>query len=280
MDADGEYVWWYATGEVTRAHMSYDGKYMWIGKGNVPQGTAKMVRVGMDGSDAQDLSSQFKDLNHDFTILPDETIIFIAYDNGCDKVVERSPSGTTRDIINLGKAEGGGATMCHGNAIHYSKEDDSVIVSDLDQDNYVKVTRQGQVTWILGGTRSTFKGDGASWDNQHGFHILAPDRLLMFNNGAMNQGAGSLAIEIKLDLTAKTATRAWTYTAQPSISNNVMGDVQRLDNGNTLVSYSTQGIVHEVDAAGKLLQSLSWGIGGAIGYTTKRKSLYGPPPRV
>jgi hypothetical protein len=191
--------------------------------------------------------------------------------------VERSPSGQNRDIINIGKAQN--ATVCHGNSIHYSKADDSLIVSDLDQDSYIKFNRQGQVAWTLGGKSSSFKGAGATWDNQHGFHILAPDKLLIFNNGPMGAGAGSLAIELQLDLTAMTATRAWTYTANPSIANNVMGDVQRLDNGNTLVTYSTQGIVHEVDSTGKLLQSLSWGLGGAIGYSTKRKSLYGPPPR-
>jgi hypothetical protein len=58
-----------------------------------------------------------------------------------------------------------------------------------------------------------------------------------------------------------------------------MGDVQRLPNGNTLVTYSYQGLIHEVSPEGALLQQLSWGIGGAVGYSMKRASLYGPPPK-
>jgi hypothetical protein len=60
-----------------------------------------------------------------------------------------------------------------------------------------------------------------------------------------------------------------------------MGDVQRLDNGNTLVVFSTAGTVHEVDANKQLVQSMVWsGVASAgLGYATKRKTLYGAPPR-
>jgi hypothetical protein len=107
-------------------------------------------------------------------------------------------------------------------------------------------------------------------------HPLSLDRFLIFNNGS---GGGSLAIEILLDLGGMSATRAWTYSAMPSIANIVMGDVQRLPNGNTIVAYSTQGVVHEVDAQSQLVQEIVWPIGGAFGYIHKRASLYGPPPR-
>jgi hypothetical protein len=58
-----------------------------------------------------------------------------------------------------------------------------------------------------------------------------------------------------------------------------MGDLQRLSNGNTIIAYSTKGVVHEVSSSGTLLQELSWPIGGQFGYIEKRASLYGPPPR-
>lgn len=277
LDADGDIVWWYGTGEVTRARMSYDGKYMWIAKGNVPEGQAKVVRVSMDGLDAKDLTSEFAGLNHDLVVLPDESVIYIAYDNGCDKIMERSPDGKNREIIKVRKAlELGDSAPCHSNALGYSQWDDSVVVSELDNDSYFKVTRAGKLVWVLGGTGSDFTG--ASWDNNHGLDLLAEDRLLIFNNGPMGQGSGSRAIELKLDLTAKTATRAWEYFAQPTIANAIMGDVQRLWNGNTLVTYSTQGVVHEVNAAKEVLQEIEWPLGGAIGYVSKRQSLYGPPP--
>jgi hypothetical protein len=52
-----------------------------------------------------------------------------------------------------------------------------------------------------------------------------------------------------------------------------------MENGNTIVAYSTQGVLHEVNAAGQLLQELEWPSGAAYGYIQKRKTLYGPPPR-
>jgi hypothetical protein len=280
LDKDGEYVWWYEPkiGDTTVSRMTYDGKSMWIGHGNVPSGTAKVVRVSMDGVTSEDFSTQFAGQNHDLIVLPDETVGFVAYgSNGCDDVKERSPSGTVKTIINAGTVFGDGQP-CHANAIKYSKEDDTYIVSELDHDAYFKVDRTGKVIWVLGGTvKNGFTGTGAKWDNQHNLHILENGNLLVFNNGAA--AAGSKALELKLDLTAKTSTITWEYASSPSIANNVMGDVQRLDNGNTLVVYSTQGKIHEVDASKALLQEFSWGLGAPLGYCEKRASLYGPPPR-
>lgn len=279
LDKDGDFVWWWDEGEVTRARMSYDGKYMWIAKGNVPSGQAKMVRVGMDGSDRQDLSGPFEGLNHDFTVFEDGSVVFIAYgNNGCDDIKEWAADGSVRTIANTGDILGGG--MCHCNAIQASREDDAIIVSELDANAYIKIGRDGTVHWVLGGGQANdFTGDGATWSRQHGLDVLGLDHLLIFNNGDMGGGGQSLAIEIQLDLDGMTATRTWEYAANPSISNPIMGDVQRLPNGNTLVTYSYQGLIHEVSPVGALLQQLSWGIGGAVGYSMKRASLYGPPPK-
>jgi hypothetical protein len=279
LDADGDFVWWWDEGEVTRARMSYDGKYMWIAKGNVPEGQAKVVRVSMDGMEREDMSSQFAGLNHDFTVLPDETIYFVAYgNNGCDDIKERTPDGNVTTIANSGDILGTG--MCHCNAIQYSRDDDTLVFGELDNSAYMKIKRDGTVVWILGGGGANqFTGSGATWERQHNLHVLDANHLLIFNNGPMSGGSGSVAFEIELDTGSMTATRGWEYTANPTISNPIMGDAQRLDNGNTLVTYSYQGIVHEVSPDGELLQSLSWGIGGAIGYSMKRASLYGPPPK-
>jgi hypothetical protein len=141
---------------------------------------------------------------------------------------------------------------------------------------------------LNGGSKSTFSGD--TWvGGNHGIHLLGLDNLLFFNNnsrmsmggtgGANGDGSGSIAVELKLDLNAKKITKAWSYKANPGIQNDVMGDVQRLSNGNTLVAYSTKGVLHEVSSSGTLLQELSWPAGGQFGYIEKRATLYGPPPK-
>jgi hypothetical protein len=273
----GNVVWYYtAVGEPSRARMSYDGKYMWMGRANVPDRGAQMVRVAMDGSEEQDLSGEFEAMNHDFVVLPDESVVFIAYGNGCDDVRRRMPDGSVTTLINSSEASGAG--MCHLNSIGYSPEDETIVFSDLTANHYVKITLEGEIVWILGGDNSDFSGEGATWTNQHGLHMLGLDRILIFNNGGGGGGDGSLAIEIALDLTQMSATRSWSYGA--GISNQVMGDVQRLENGNTLVVYSTQGVIHEVDPEMNLVQSIeSSGVGAAFGYADKRTSLYGAPPR-
>lgn len=277
LDEEGEFVWWYDIGgEVTSARMSYSGSHMWISKGNVPDTGAKVHRVSMDGLHDEDLSTAFDGQNHSLAVLPDESVAFYAYgDHDCDDIKEYAPDGTVRTIVNAGAAHGA-VGACHLNAIEYSPSDDTLIFSDLEHDNYTKVTRAGDVVWVLGGPTSDFTGNAASWKNQHGLHVLGADRLLFFNNGTVGS-SGSFAIELSLDLSAHTVTKVWEYGA--GLSNFYMGDVQRLDNGNTLMVHSSQGVIHEVDRHNTLIQEMTWASGAMLGYAMKRESLYGAPPK-
>jgi hypothetical protein len=278
LDEDGDYVWWFNIGgDVTSARMSFDAKHMWINRGNVPEAGASVHKVSMDGLSDVDLSDTFKGQHHQLAVLPDESVAFFSYtDAGCSDIKEYSQDGSVHTLMNASTTNQSGD--CHLNAIEYSSADDTLIFSDLDQNSYSKITRSGAVVWILGGPRSSFSGTAATWLNQHGLHPLGPDRLLFFNNGKLGS-ADSLAVELNLDLDAMNAVQSWSYQATPSLSSHVLGDVQRLPNGNTLVVYSGAGVVHEVNASGNLLQEMSWSLGGVIGYAMKRTSLYGSPPK-
>jgi hypothetical protein len=296
LDKDGDYVWWYtvANGDVTGVTMSYDGNYLWANSVNVPQGTAHVFRISMDGATAEDDSSQFTGLSHQLSVLPDETVAFYAYgSNGCDDIKLRSPSGTVTTVVNA-KTAHGGSGGCHLNGIYYDKNDDTLVFSDLDNNCLTKITRSGQTVWILnggvGGITSNFNNGALLWKGgEHGFHILASNDILLFNNNstvnfgggswgsAAGDGSGSVALEVKLDTSAKTATQVWSYKASPGIDNQVLGDVQRLPNGNTIVDYATKGAIHEVDANGNVLQTIT--TNNSFGYLQKRATLYGPPPR-
>jgi len=281
IDGDGDFVWWYVVKgivDLSRARQSYDGKYMWITSVNVMSNTQKMIRVKMDGTDAQDLTSQFGGINHDFAVHSNETIAFIAYgSNNCDDIKERAPDGTVTTIINSGTAVG--ASACHCNAIHYDRNDDTIVFSELDTSSFVKVTRDTKkVVWLMSSQNSgKATVTGVSWRNQHGFHIIDPKHLLFFNN---NTGPNSTAIEAELSINggSGTATQLWSYPSTVTVQ--YMGDAQRLNNDNTLVTYSSAGEIREVSSAGTLLQTVKVsGSGNLVGFTEKRKSLYGPPPR-
>jgi hypothetical protein len=291
LDADGDYVWWYNIGsDVTGARMSYDGTHMWINGANVPSGTVHVHRVSMDGMTDEDLSSKFGGQNHQLTVLPDETVAFYGYgSNGCDDIKEYSPAtGMTKTIVNA-KTAHGGTGACHLNNIQYWKADDSYVFSDLDNVCLTKIDRTGKTIWIangINGVTSTFTGD--TWaGGEHGIHLLAADDFLIFNNNSRGGGVGasggtgdgSIALEMKLDITGKTMMKKWSYKASPGVQNDVMGDVQRMSNGNTIVGFSTKGVLHEVDSTGKLLQTLTWPLSASFGYIEKRPTLYGPPPK-
>jgi hypothetical protein len=279
LDADGDYVWWTSVGnDVSGAVMSTDGAHMWINSVNVPRATAQVHRVTMDGLTDEDLSGQFVGQSHQLTVLPDETVAFYAYGaNGCDDIKERAPDGTVRTIVNA-QAALRTTGDCHLNNVQYSATDDTLVFSDLNHNQVAKVKRSdGSTVWILNGTTATLTG--ATWaGGQHGLHVLDPTRILVFNNN-INGSGGANALEFMLDPTARTAALTWSYTANPAIPIQVMGDLQRLPNGNTIVGYSTKGVLHEVSSSGALLQSWTWPGGVTFGYIEKRATLYGPPPR-
>jgi hypothetical protein len=281
VDGDGDFVWWYVdTGiiDVGRARQSYDGKNMWISAVNVLSGQSRVIRVGMDGIDEQDFTAEFADFNHDFAVREDGTMAFIAYgSNGCDDIKERAPDGTVTTIINSGTAVG--ASMCHCNALQYDRNDDTIVFSELDTSTIVKVARTGEVVWVMSSqNQANATVTGLDWVNQHGMHIVDENHLLFFNN---NTGPNATAIEAELTLDGSgvgSATEIWSY--QSDITEQILGDVQRLPNGNTLVTYSTAGEIREVDPQGTVLQTIkSVGTGNLFGFSEKRTSLYGPPPR-
>jgi hypothetical protein len=272
LDADGDYVWAFAATSISRAQMSYSGQHVWFLTSNQGGGAPNVRRVAIDGTGIE-MHTEFGDAHHDLVVLPDESVGFFQYTGGRDRLMERAPDGTVRQIVDVPTAHGG-VTNNHSNSIQYFAPDDAYTFSDLDQNCYVKVSRQGEVAWVLGGSTSDFTGAGATWTREHGHHLLAPNRLLFFNNGS--QGTDSIMREVTLDLSAMTATTSWMYDGDES--SQTLGDVQRLSNGNTLVTYSNAGVIHEVDAGGTLLQSLSIA-SGSFGYVMKRASLYGAPPK-
>ena len=290
LDSDGDYVWWFnIENYVTGVVMDYAGTHMWINNHPPNLADAKVHRVTMDGMTDEDLTSQFVQLSHQLTVLPDETVAFYASDGGaqgCSDIKERAPNGTVRTIVNSQKALGT-TGQCHVNNIQYSKFDDTLVFSDHIHCAVAKVKRtDGSTVWILNNATKTFTGD--TWlGSEHGIHVLGLDDFLIFNNNSKiiagstepgGTGDGSGALEIKLDLTAKTVTKIWSYKAMgTTYQTDVMGDLQRLPNGNIVIAFGGKGIIQEIKPDGTVLQEMRTQTN--FGYIQKRMTLYGPPPR-
>lgn len=278
-DMDGDPVWWApAPASCSRAMMDWEGKNMWMMELNVDGGGGEVRRVSMDGTDTENNVQGLSNAHHDLTVLPGGIVATVLWTGGAESpsdLVERSPDGSIKTVVRLDSAiyQAGGIGF-HANSILYHPSDESYTISDRYPNLYVKVSRSGQLIWQFGGSNPV--GDfisGGSWQVNHGHHLLDDGTMLIFNNG---QGGGSspvIGYQLNAD-SSKMATEVFRYA--PNNNSPVLGDVQRLPNGNTLVTYSTAGIIHEVQGTNNLVQVFQT---GTLGYSMWRPSLYGPPPK-
>jgi hypothetical protein len=280
--ADGRPVWGAPfPGLPSRAHMSWDGRDMYmvaLNASNAPQG-ANIGRISMDGTDVENNLSGLPRTHHDFTVIPGGIAALLWNGTSSDSpnsVVERSRDGTLTTVIaDLADVYNSvnDSNRFHPASIHYHAWDDSYTIGDPYPHLYVKITRKGELVWQLGGSNpkdpSKFFQVDQPWTGEnHGHHLLADGTFLFFNNLRA-------ARVFKLDAVNMTATRVLSY--EPTLSPNAaLGDVQRLPNGNILVTYSVDGIIHEIDPAGQLVATFQ--VDGQFGYAEFRETLYGPPP--
>jgi hypothetical protein len=283
--ADGEPVWspadrnGYRSSPVARAHMSWDGKDMFIVSQNATPstGAGNLARISMDGTEVENWVSGIRSVHHDFTAIPGGVAMlsWTSSTSTVNAVVERANDGTLTTVIPDLAAVYQPVDAFHPNSIHYHPWDDSYTISDTFAWLYVKITRRGDLVWQLGGDnpkdpRKHFELDWSG--GNHGHHLFSDGTLLFFNNPATVR-------VLKLDTTAMTATSTLTYrTSAAGATTGALGDVQRLPNGNILITYSTGGVIEEIDAAGQLVATFRVNSPEQFGYTEFRETLYGPPP--
>jgi len=264
LDADGDIVWAYdfgMPGGIARARISYTGHDMWaISASN--QGES-LRRVGMDGLELEVYDSTRG--SHDIAAVSGDLMAYLDYTVSCNDITQIDPSGATETVFTASETFG---QTCHGNALRYSEPEDAFTYSEVGSD-IVQVDRSGTVQWSL----ADVVGGVDTWGGvNHGHHLLA-DSILIFANAGGQQGASAM---IEYDLSGTEIDR---YDSGDASQN--LGDVQRLPNGNTLVDFSNDGVIHEIDASGTVLVEIT-GPGGMnrFGYATWRPTLYGPSPDI
>jgi hypothetical protein len=250
-----------------------------MGNVNVQGGQGMLARVGMDGTNEQ--SYQLTDRHHDFAVMPDGKIVLLEHKGGGggfggsgDIVSLFDPeTNNKQQIFDVAQANPNGQTGdgSHANAINWWPDENLYTVSALNWDSITAFTSDGDVEWIMGGSNSTFAG--VSWSRQHN-HALTSNSLLVFNNGGDMVGGGS-SHALEFQINGNSATQILDYSTSSGTSTQTFGDVKRLPNGNTLVTFSNAGVIHEIDAGAQLVQET---IVESIGYTVRRATLYGPPP--
>ncbi|NOS85726.1 MAG: T9SS type A sorting domain-containing protein [Ignavibacteria bacterium] len=152
----------------------------------------------------------------------------------------------------------------HGNAIELDN-DGNIMISSRHLDEITKINRStGNIIWRLGGKMNEFQfpNDPLRFSYQHGIRRLLNGNIILFDNGNYHSPQQSRAVEYMLDETSKIATMVWEYKNTPQIYGNAMGFAQRLENGNTLISWgSTNPTMTEVKPDGSKALEISFSTG-------------------
>ncbi len=134
----------------------------------------------------------------------------------------------------------------HANSLDFDSAG-NIIMSNRHLCEVTKINGQtGDIMWRLGGAHSSFRlvGDSVWFSYQHSARLLPNGHLTLFDNSDFDSVEGaheyfqhSRAVEYQLDTNAWTAQVVWQYHHTPETYGSAMGYVERLPNGNTLISW-------------------------------------------
>jgi len=159
----------------------------------------------------------------------------------------------------------------HSNALDPFPGGDAVLLSARNLHRVFKVDLEtGEIQWSLGVSgdfERTDGGVGAPFLRQHAAELIGEDRVILFDNGKVGVRENSGAVEIAFDEATMEYGVVWSWYADPPIFAKVWGDADRLENGNTLITFGRrqelQSHLIEVTKAGErvweLLPEVGWG---------------------
>ncbi len=311
-NTDGDAVWWQQAPDqsvIAQARLAPDGTSIVYNIASLNFGIdlGEIRNVRLDG----ELLSTTRTVqgHHDFVALPEGGYAYIAadtrswtdprdgqvYDVVGDAIVE-VPEGATDDSANqviwstwddidvdVSPREDDnfypfGLDWTHCNSLTLA--DDEYVFSVRKENAMVKIQRStGALIWQLGGVQSSFtQTSGRAFEGQHSPE-LTDDGFMLFDNGDVDiDDAYSEAVEYRVNEASRTYTPIWSYDYGQRISSYLLGDVERLENGNTLVAWGSGGTLTEVTPAGDMAFQVSLAIGSANGFTHHVNALGGVLP--
>ncbi|MFT4978513.1 MAG: hypothetical protein ACI8S6_004423 [Myxococcota bacterium] len=299
IDNNGDFAWYYLDEsglDVYRTRLSLDGQSVLYNAGSVsgdPAADSKIYRVALDGSSIEEIEVPL--LAHDFVELPDGTIGAMAteYRDGeldgepftfrGDQIIEIAPDGSQSvawsawDCFDPSEVIGDSIEQgwTFGNALDYDPDDDVYYFGMRNFSSIARIDRQtGSCDWVFGSTGATIEPDGSSdvFLHQHQFQVL-DDSLLVFDNDGSTERT-SRVLEYSFDGSTTPVEQIWSYVPENDLYTFVLGDVNRFDDGDTLVTWSVLGQIDRVTAAGESEWTLNTDLGFVFGFNTVTTSLY------
>ncbi len=153
--------------------------------------------------------------------------------------------------------------------------DGHYIVSFRSQSTIAKIHRgTGEILWRFGGRKNQFtiKNDNLNISSQHHVRPVpnSPGHYTFYDNGNYRFPNATRAVEYLIDPASRIAERVWEYRYPAVHFAYMMGSVQRLENGNTYIDWSTEPPMRscEVDSDNTLLFEMR--VEGISGYRSFR----------
>jgi hypothetical protein len=286
IDTLGRPVWWWepegVRGILSRAVLTADGRELWLNafsiqpSGNKPD-DGMIIKVSLDGLTEEILT--YPKAHHDFLVHEDGTLVLPVLDDRevggrvirGDAIVEIAPDGTEEVVWTSwdsipyngeqGSPEGWWIMLNH---LQYVAEDNDYVLSMKNLDGLARVdAATGQTEWIIGSPHQTMAPDPV-FRYQHGFDVISPDEILLFDN----KGSQSFSriLRLQLDPVAGAATASWSY--EDVLTSVVMGDVMQHEDGNLSISWSSDSIIDEVTPGGRRISRIQLPDAENVGYLT------------
>jgi len=295
LDGSGNIRWYHIDErglDVYRVLPSVDGESILYNAASVsgdPAEDSMIVRVALDGSWEETIEIPL--LAHDFVEHPDGTlgVMVTEYREGSDgeeirgdSIVEVALDGTMTtvwsawdcfdpDVEQVDETEDG---WTFGNALDYDPDADVYYQGMRNFSSIARIDRAtGSCDWVFGSIGATIEPDsGAStFLHQHQFQVLDDSIVIFDNDGGLST---SRALEFSMVDGAVEWSDIWSYAPDPSIYTFVLGDVNRFDDGDTLITWSVSGQINRVDSNGVSNWQLNSALGYAFGFNTVQSTPY------
>jgi hypothetical protein len=169
----------------------------------------------------------------------------------------------------------------HVNSVHPDPQGTLIISARNTWAGYWVSRGTGQVEWIVGGKRSTFKLSAQSqFAFQHDIHVRSEDgrTITVFDDGAgpPKVHPQSRGLTLKLDPERRTATVDRSVTHSPQVLANYEGNLQELSGGDQFIGWGQQPYFTEFNRHGQTVFDGRF-IGGNSSYRAYRFAWTGTP---
>jgi len=134
-----------------------------------------------------------------------------------------------------------------------------VLISNRNTSEIMKIDRSnGNILWRMGGKLNQFDfGGDPGISLPHDIRRLDNGNITVFDNGNLHTPAASLQVEYEIHEVSKVLTKTWQFPAGNERFTPIMGNAQRLSNGNTIGSWAVRRQVTEVRPDGTIALELA-----------------------